>query len=378
MCPTVLLANPGADLYGSDRMALESARALIDAGCRVVVTVPGPGPLIGLMTGAGATVVELPAPVVRRGLLSASGLVQLSRQALSGLPRMRRLIRRTAPDVVLVNTVTVPLWFVAARLAGRRVVCHVHEAEAMTSRPLRAALYLPLLLCHTVIANSRVTLEVLRGAAARLAERASVVHNAVVGPATAPSIAAAPADPARLLFVGRLSHRKGPHVVIEAAAILRDRGCPVVVDLVGAVFPGNEAYESELRDQVRSAGLEAAVTFHGFQPDAWAFLERADLAVVPSVLDESFGNTAVEAALAVRPLIVSDIPGLLEATDAMAGRIVVPRGDAVAIADAVEQALGRWGEQARHAVDDAELLGARYSRPRYRRELMAAIGLAEG
>ena len=58
---------------------------------------------------------------------------------------------------------------------------------------------------------------------------------------------------------------------------------------------------------------------------------EADIAIVPSVLDESFGNTAVEALLAARPLIVSDIPGLLEATDPATSRVVVPRDDAAAM-----------------------------------------------
>ena len=41
----VLIANPGADLYGSDRTTVESVKALVTAGYRVFVTVPGPGPL---------------------------------------------------------------------------------------------------------------------------------------------------------------------------------------------------------------------------------------------------------------------------------------------------------------------------------------------
>ena len=56
-----------------------------------------------------------------------------------------RLIRSTGPDVVWVNTVTIPLWIIAARLLGRRVVCHAHETVG-DPRWLRRLLYLPLLL----------------------------------------------------------------------------------------------------------------------------------------------------------------------------------------------------------------------------------------
>ena len=33
---TVLIANPGADLYGSDRMTIESVKALVSGGYRVL------------------------------------------------------------------------------------------------------------------------------------------------------------------------------------------------------------------------------------------------------------------------------------------------------------------------------------------------------
>lgn len=47
-----------------------------------------------------------------------------------------------------------------------------------------------------------------------------------------------PSDPCRLLFIGGEWERKGGDVVLEAAAMLRARGVPVVLDLVGAIPPG--------------------------------------------------------------------------------------------------------------------------------------------
>lgn len=179
----------------------------------------------------------------------------------------------------------------------------------------------------------------------------------------------------RLLYVGRLSHRKGPHLVVEAARLLCDRGRDVAVELLGAVFPGNEEYEAQLRRQAAELGLEGRVTFLGFRPTVWGPLAEADIAIVPSVLDESFGNTAVEALLAARPLIVSDIPGLLEATDPATSRVVVPRDDAAAIAAAVERIVDDWEGFSSRARIDAEVVGETYSRERYARSLTDALGL---
>ena len=55
------------------------------------------------------------------------------------------------------------------------------------------------------------------------------------------------------------------------------------------------------------------MTFSGFTDDVWAHLAAADLVLVPSQGDEPFGNTAVEAMLAARPVVVSSSSGLDEA-----------------------------------------------------------------
>lgn len=374
--PTVLIANPGTELYGSDRMALESVKALIGAGYDVVVAVPGPGPLIELLTDAGARVVEQPAPIISKGLLSPKGLLRLARESFASWGPMRRLIKQTGADTVLVNTIISPLWFPVARLSGRRVVCHVHEAEGTASLVLRKVLYLPLAFCHRVVINSRFALGVLAGSAPRLARRTTVVYNAVAGPEAVVAPRESLEPPIRLLYLGRLSQRKGPHVVIDAVRILRERGRQVQLDLLGAVFAGNEAYEDGLHEQVESGGLTDVVHFLGFRPSIWDVMADADIVIIPSTVDEPFGNTAVEASLAARPLIVSDIAGLKEASQAATSRITVPPSDPSAIADAVERMIDEWETYRADASEDALTVADRFSQKQYGLGLISGMGLS--
>ena len=63
-----------------------------------------------------------------------------------------------------------------------------------------------------------------------------------------------------------------------------------------------------------------------------------DVAIVPSTLEsESFGVSAVEAQACGTPVIISDIPGLMEATKRGETSVVVKRKDANAIADAINE-----------------------------------------
>lgn len=372
---TVLLANPGADLYGSDRMLLESVRALVRAGHRVYVTVPERGPLVELVRDAGAVALTQPTPILRKSAMSIAGLVRLGVGAFSSWGSTWRLIRQVDPATVLVNTITEPLWLLLGRLAGRRVVCHVHEAERSIPPGIRRLIYLPLTLCHSIVVNSATSLDVVKEVAPRLGRRAHIVHNAVAGPDVMVPARVDLTGPVRVLYVGRLSRRKGPHVAIEATRLLLEHGRWVHLTLIGAVFPGNEAYEEELQRLVRQWGLEDHVTWLGFQSRVWSHIAECDIMVVPSTGDESFGNTSVEALLAARPVIISDAAGLREATAMAKACLETAGGDAHALACAVLEIIDRWHYFRKHAKEDSRRLGQHFSRENYSRNLLTAMQL---
>lgn len=374
---TVLLVNPGTDLYGSDRVLLESVKALVAAQHRVVVTVPGDGPLIAPLRECGASVVQHPTPVLRKGLLSLRGLIRFGVDTCSNFLPSHRLLRATNAATVMVNTLTVPMWLLLARMARRTVVCHVHEAESNTPALLRRLLYIPLIFSHRIVANSGFTLEVLAKAAPWLRRRTTIVHNAVPGPFEVIPAREDLAGSIHLLYFGRLSERKGPHVAVDALRILRDRGTNARLTILGDVFPGNEHYEAALRKKVRDADLEESVRWLGFQAEVWPFLAECDVALVPSTGDESFGNAAVEASLAGRPVIVSDIPGLNEASAGSQARVTVQAGDAEAVAAAVEAIADGWSRYRELAASDSRHAASAFSRENYATGLLAAMGLAK-
>lgn len=371
--PTALVAHPSPDLYGSDRVLLETLSALVEAGYRTVLTLPDSGPLVDAARARGAEVEICPTPIVRKSALRPVGMARLVLLALRSLRPSRRLLRALNPDLLVVNTVTIPLWIVLGRLGRVRTVCHVHEAEASQPALLRKGLYAPLLLAQRLVVNSRFSLEVLASSWPRLGARSSVVYNGVPGPETPPQPPRPDLQGAmRLLFVGRLSPRKGPQVAITALAELVQRGVDARLDLLGAVFPGYEWFERELREQAARVGLDSRVEFIGFDPDIWAHLAAADVICVPSTVDEPFGNTAVEAVLAQRPLVVSDTSGLKEAASGFESVRFVPAGDPSAVAAAVQDLQARWDELPGPLARDRSRALERYAPEVYRRAVVAA------
>lgn len=373
MAPTVLVAHPSPELYGSDRVLLESVQGLLSAGARVVVTMPADGPLVAELTARGAEVLLCSTVVLRKALLSPRALAGLLPASFAAAGRMLMLLRRLRPSSVYVSTLTLPLWSVLPRLLGCRVVVHVHEAE-QSARPLiKRALAAPLLFASAILINSRFSETVLLAAQPRLKDRITVIDNAVPGPVTPPPLRTDISDGVRLLYVGRLAHRKGVDVAVDALAELAAAGISARLDIVGAVYPGNEAYEQELRDNIRTSGLQDRVLLHGFHADVWPFLADADITLVPSRFDEPFGNTAVEAVLAGRPAVVSDTSGLREAAGGYRGVRLVPPEDPHAVADAVANIRANWALWSGQSAADAAVAAARHSPELYQQRIAAHL-----
>lgn len=361
----VLVAQPGAELYGSDRMVAESVAGLVAAGCRVTVAVPFDGPLVGRLRSEGVDVHVVRMPVLRKSILRPAGSARFLRDVVLGVPAAWRLIRRAGADGVYVNTVTLPLWLVLARALRRRVLLHVHEAERSSPRAVRFLLALPAVLAHRVAVNSSYTRDVLVESVPAVARRTVVVPNGVPGP-EGPVPAPEGADgPLRVLYLGRLSPRKGPQVAVDALAELLRRGVDARLTLAGSVFPGYEWFETDLREQVVALGLAGRVDFLGFVDDVWAVLAGADVVVMPSLLDEGFGNSAVEAVLAARPVVVSDASGMREAVAGYRCAQTVAPGDTAAWADALQRVRDERPRYADAARADALTARRRHDPARY-------------
>jgi glycosyltransferase involved in cell wall biosynthesis len=133
-------------------------------------------------------------------------------------------------------------------------------------------------------------------------QQVDVVFN---GTDALPAVHSRP-DPRRVAVLGRLVAHKRVDEVIRAAALLRDRGRPIQVDVIGR---GPE--EAGLRDLVNELGLADDVLLHGFVDESTKadLLSRARLHVCASE-GEGWGLVVLETAAVGLPTVAYDVPGL--------------------------------------------------------------------
>ncbi len=368
----IAVAHPSAELYGSDLQLVETVAGFIDAGHHVQVTLPNSGPLAAKLTNVGATVDVLDFPVLRKSELNPRGLLSLVATSIRTFPKVWVRLNRT--DLVWVNTLTIPLWLAVARLRGKKVFCHVHEAEDEGHRLVRTGLALPLALATWIICNSAAAKQSITSVLPLLARKAQVIHNGVQGPPQPlpPPRDRQPNEPVEIALVGRLSPRKGTDVALAAVAKLRSQDRDVRLKLYGDTFSGYEWFADQLRARSAEPDLAGAIEFAGFVHPTWGALTGADVVIVPSRV-EPFGNTAVEALLAQRPLVASRTQGLHEiVSDGVTGLQAEP-GDADSLAAAIARFIDDPQEAAAIAAAGRRAALERFTPQVYRSAILAAV-----
>jgi len=129
--------------------------------------------------------------------------------------------------------------------------------------------------------------------------------------------------PFRVGFVGGRSARKGLHLLIEIADLLRHEALEWHLYGIDTAKP-TEHLEA-CRTEIRRRGLEGVISWEGKFDDARAAYSDVDALLIASS-QESFCRVAVEATASGLPVVATRIPGLSEVIwDGVSGLLFDPR-----------------------------------------------------
>lgn len=240
--------------------------------------------------------------------------------------------RRFRPDVVLSNTIEVPLF-----AAPTAIVVHdlnFGRADRHAGDVLRRALYRwRCTRARVIVSPSRAT----RDALVQLGvdpDRIEVIHNGVdlerfrpPDPGEVP-----PHDGIVILCPGRILAGKGQHVAIDAVARLSAaEKSRVRLVIAGAV--ADPVYLGQLKVHARGQ----PVTFATDVDDLAPYYRACDLVVFPTLMREGFGYAAVEGMASAQPVVWTDQAATREATGGIG--FPVPPDDPLALRAIIRRRL---------------------------------------
>ena len=336
---------PRLDTGGSEQATIEITEALTRTGATALVATAG-GRMAAAVTRACGEVITLP-------VASKNPIIMLANATC-----LQRIINERGVDLVHARS-RAPGWssLLAARRTGRPFVTTYHGAYGNFG-PVKATYNSVMSRGDRVIANSFYTARLIAERAPGARDRIRIIYRGIDS-ATFDPLVVPPGPVAKIrqrwgvapetkivLHAARLTGLKGHRQTVEASAQLNQQG---ELDHAVIVFagdaPGKAAYRQELIELIARHGLQQKVLLVGHCDDMPSAFLAAHVAILPSLVAETFGRTSIEAQAMGCPVIISDLGGLPETIDDAARDAtrftgwLIPAGDSNALAGKLAVAL---------------------------------------
>lgn len=192
-------------------------------------------------------------------------------------------------------------------------------SEAATAASVRSNLFkdyrmgyglpgLPLALFHFLLLNRFSQVIAMTNSMAKqigrfVSREPVVIGNFVDENFLKPYRRQSPTGEYRFVFLGSLTARKQPLLLVQAMARLLERGVEARLDMVGG-----GPLADDVQRRVAQLGLEDRVVLHGHLSDPYPLLAGADVMVLPS-LSEGLSRASLEALYLGVPCVLRDVDG---------------------------------------------------------------------
>ncbi|MGQ9703612.1 MAG: glycosyltransferase [Actinomycetota bacterium] len=390
----LLVVNHAVETGGAERVLLDFLRHLDRKRFETGLAVPFRGPLVEEAEALGVRI-HLGFPSsrlleVRRKSLGSDPLAMLAYPVdlAATVTRLALLVRRESYHLVLTNSAKADIYgSLAGWLAGRPVAWRFHdlaEPGIFSGFNLWMLRTSATLFARRILAISGAVRKALLDLGVP-GEKVKVVYNGVKVREADPEMRLRarkewglyPEQPA-VGLVGRMVEWKGPDVFLRAAARVAESFPEARFFLVGAPIFGREEYLGELRNLAHYLGLEGKVVFTGFLREPLRAMAALDCLVHASVEPEPLGMVLLEAMSLGLPVVATLGGGVPEVVEEGRTGILVPPGDAEAMARAISWIIshpekGReMGDMGRRRV--AEFFDLRARCREMESELLALLG----
>ena len=191
----------------------------------------------------------------------------------------------------------------------------------------------------------------------------AVFHPGVDGGSARRALGVPPGEPL-IGVVSGLRVMKGHQVAVDAAARLAREGRRFHM-----AFVGQGTHEGAVRGAIAASGLGDRIRLAGFAPDPAEAIAALDVAVYPALESDGMSRVLFEYLAMARPVVASRVGVVPEVLEDRASALLVPGGDAAALAGALAALLDDAGLRARIGEAGGRLAADRFSRARLAAEL---------
>jgi glycosyltransferase involved in cell wall biosynthesis len=326
---TIVHTEASVSWGGQGLRILRESLWMRDRGHRLVIIAPGQSRII--------------AEAQRAGL--ETYVVRFARQTqVRDLFKLGRHLQRIAPDILNTHS-SIDTW--VGCLAGR--LCHVPVIirTRHLGAPVRTHLFNRWLyrsLCHHIFTTGDGIARALIAGLGLAPARVSTIPTGIDPPTVLPD-----RDAARRSFVKELALSPDARFIGCLAVLREGKGHTVLLEAFRRIqtrvphyhllIVGDGASRQQLQALIEAWGLQQRVHLTGYRPDPWLVLRALDIHVLASISIEGIPQAVLQAQYAGCPVVGSNCGGIAEVITHAETGLLVPKGEAEALAQALLRLL---------------------------------------
>ena len=275
------------------------------------------------------------------------------------ISRLVKVIRQKQARLIVTHDFKSDLYgYIASKITGCPQIVHFHgfTAEGAKVRFYNAIDRAVMRRCRAIVTVAEQTRETLVSLGVDAA-KIEVVINAVA-PEAFETIteegASVSADRKRIVAAGRLSHEKGFDLLVQAGALLKERGLKCDVQIYG---DGPE--KTALAEQINGLRISDRIGLAGFKSDLRPVYAQAEFLVIPS-RSEAFPLVVLEAWAQGTPTVATPVGRLPELIDHGVNGLLAADVTPEALTDAITTALQTPDFRQRCGAAGRELVKQKY------------------
>ncbi|ARO87854.1 glycosyltransferase family 1 protein [Nitrosospira lacus] len=367
----VCFISHSAERYGAELALLELLKGLVELGVECKVLVPERGPLLAALDQLHIEwrIINYPrwASGSRRRKISRR-ITRILGTLFWTIPMARAIVKWRC-DIIYTNTVIIGAGALAAWLAHRPHIWHLHESGYCLERLFDLGEHAPRLINHlsarVIVISHAVENEYARYIHPR---KLCVIYQSVTLSGINQNLPAQIENKRRFrcTIVGSLQASKGQDEAIIALAELVHRGVDAELLIVGT---GDNRFRDSLGQQIKFLCLEERVIFYGYAKNPLPLIHASDVILMCSRF-EAFGRVTVETMLAGKPIIGTSSGGTRELIeDGKTGLLYKP-GDHNELANKIQYLYENPEKRATLGAAALSWAERRFSRERYAKEVL--------
>jgi glycosyltransferase involved in cell wall biosynthesis len=313
----ILFIHQSAELYGSDKTLLLLLKHIDKTRFYPVVVLPNEGPLKSELDKENIKVVIAPVLKVYRKMFTPQNILKFVKDIKKGVDALDILNKQHHFDIVYSNTLAVLLGIIYAKKRKIKHLWHVHEI--IVHPKVIASIFPKILMRYSnlVICNSNATQNNLTVRIPELKSKTKVIYNGMELNSENKAVAQKTdfgfnETDIIITLVGRISRLKGHKLLLDVFTNHLIKNENIKLLFVGSPVEGQEQYLDEIQNSINRNKLQTKVKILPFLNDLNGIWSITDIAIMPSTEAESFGLVAVEAMLAKKPVVGSNLGGLSE------------------------------------------------------------------